>query len=39
MNYKPNSRPDLAIITGLIKGIAWLIITPIKWIFKKIQGK
>lgn len=35
MNYKPSGRAAIAI--GIIKAIVWLIVTPIKWIVKKIR--
>lgn len=37
MNYKPKGRAELVIL--IIKGIGWLVITPIKWIIKKYRDR
>lgn len=34
--YKPGGRAGIVI--ALLEAIAWLIITPLKWIWKKIKS-
>jgi hypothetical protein len=36
---RPTNGLNLYLLVSLVKGIVWLVKTPIKWIIKKVKSK